>query len=268
MIWIALAAVSCSGYTKLLKSGDHEVKYKKAIQYYDAGKYTRTIALLEDINNIYVNTNREDTILYYLGAAHYKQGNFDASGEIFNDFRRRFGRSPYLEDAEYMYAKGYYLLSPPSNRDNTATLQAIMAINEYLNRYPNSVKKEALIKNIEELKLKLCEKSYQNARLYYNIGYYNSAVVALKGALEEYPDTHRREDLAYLIVAAQYEYARNSVPAKQRERYLNMQDAYYSFTAEFPQSKHRKDVDKMQEEAKRFLAKNNNSNTENGSKEE
>lgn len=265
---VASAAFSCTGYTKLLKGSDQNAKYERAIQYYDAGKYIRTIALLEDIAPFYTNTAREDTIAFYRGSSHYKQGDFQLSGEIFDEFRRRFGRSPFLEEAEYMYAKGFYFMSPAPNRDQGPTHHALLAINEYLTRYPNSVKKEALNANILELQQKLYQKSYINSRLYYNIGYYNSAVIALKNALEEYPETTYREDISYLIVASHYEYARNSVADMQRERFLNMQDAYYSFTAEFPESKYRKDADKMQDESKKFLAKYNNPETKNGSKEE
>lgn len=268
IILVAVAAVSCSGYSKVLKGEDRDLKYHKALEYFDAGKYHRTIALLEDITSFYANTYRDDTIAYYLGSAYYKQGDFSVSGEHFRNFRSRFGRSPFLEDAEYMYAKGYYFASPAPQRDQTMTHQAIVAINEYLNRYPNSVKRESLIENLDELQGRLYEKSFLNARLYYNIGYYKSAVVALRNALDEAPETPRREDLSYLIVAANYQYARNSVHEMQRERYMNMQDAYYTFTAEFPESKYRKEVDKMQEEAKTVLAKFNNSDTEDGSKKE
>ena len=91
--------------------------------------------------------------------------------------------------------------------------------------------------------------------IYYDIGYYNSAIVALRNAIELYPETNHRELLSYLIVRSHYLYAKNSIPEKQRQRYMDLQDAYYSFVAEYPESSYRKEVDKMQEEAKKFLAR-------------
>lgn len=125
-----------------------------------------------------------------------------------------------------------------------------MAIGEYLNRYPNSTKKESLMENVTELQQRLYDKSMENAKLYYDIGYYNSAIVALRNAIELYPETNHRELLSYLIVRSHYLYAKNSIPEKQRQRYMDLQDAYYSFVAEYPESSYRKEVDKMQEEAK------------------
>ena len=143
-----------------------------------------------------------------------------------------------------MYAKGIYYTSPRPERDQTNTMRAISAITEYLNRYPESTKKEALEDNLKELQQKLYDKSLMSSRLYYDIGYYNSAVTALQNALELYPETNHRELILYLIVRSHYMYARNSVESKQRERYLAMQDAYYNFVSEYPQSQYSKDVEK------------------------
>ena len=259
--------LGCSGYNQLIKSGDHELMYKKALEYYDAQKYQRTLQLLEEISPFYSGTTREDTILYYTGATHYKMGDFESSGTIFDDFRRRFGRSPYIEDVEYMYAKGFYYASPSPERDQTMTQQALIAINEYLDRYPNSVKKETLLQNIEELKLKLYDKSFINARSYYTIGRYKSAVVALKNALSKYPETPHREELLYLTAKSSYLLAKNSMAHLQRDRYLSMMDAYYNFASEFPESKYRKELDRMQDEAKDYLARHN-PDEENGQNQE
>ena len=170
-LFVALCAVSCSGYNKLLKSDDHEQKYKMALEYYEKGKYSKTASLLESLNQVFAGTNRSDTLAYYYGASLYKQGDFATSGEIFDGFRHHYGRSPFLEDVEYMYAKGLYFSAPSYKRDQTNTHKAIMAIGEYLNRYPNSTKKESLMENVTELQQRLYDKSMENAKLYYDIGY-------------------------------------------------------------------------------------------------
>jgi len=131
----------------------------------------------------------------------------------------------------------------------------MQAISEYLDRYPKSQKRDELLENMIELRQKLYDKAFLNAKLYYDVGYYNSAVTALRNAILKYPESNHREELAYLIVSAQCLYARNSVPALQRQRYLDTQNAYYSFIDEYPESKYRKEADKMQDEAKKFLEK-------------
>ena len=252
-----LSVFSCSTYTKVLKSKDSELKYRTAIEYYQTGKYNKALALFQDVAHIYSQSVRADTLAYYTGATLYKMGDLQSSCELFDGFRQRFGRSPFLEDVEYMYANGFYLMAPGPERDQTATHQALQAISEYLDRYPNSVKKEAFLEKMIELRQKLWDKSYLNAKLYYDIGYYNSAVTALENAIEEFPESNHREELAFLVLKAHYQYARNSVEQFQRQRYLDTQDAYYNFMEEYPESRYAKEAGKMLEEAKDFLDKYN-----------
>ncbi len=254
---VALSAASCSTYNKVLKSKDSDLKYRTAIEYYRTGKYSKALALFQDIAHIYSQSARADPMAYYTGATLYKMGDLQSSCELFDGFRQRFGRSPFLEDVEYMYANGFYLLSPGPERDQAATHQALRAIGEYLDRYPNSIKKDTLLNRMIELRQKLWDKSYLNAKLYYDIGYYTAAVTALENAIEEFPESNHREELSFLVLKAHYQYARNSVERLQRQRYLDTQDAYYNFMEEYPESRYAKEAAKMFAEAKDYLDKYN-----------
>lgn len=255
VVVIAALTVGCSGYSKLLKSEDKELMYNKALEFYQAKKYQKTLQLFEEIAHYFSGTTKDDTIAYHTGASYYKMGDFDASATVFEDFRRRFSsRSPFIEDVEYMYAKGFYYSSPQPERDQTTTRRALMAINEYMERYPNSTKKDVLKENVAELTQKLHDKAYINAKTYYTTGRYKSAVVALKNALNEFPTSTHREELMYYTVKSAYLLASNSMPSLQRDRYMDMMDAYYNFVSEYPESKYTKEVNKMQESAKRYLS--------------
>ncbi len=249
----AAALAGCSGINKMIKRKDYEQMYKAALEYYDMGKFEKARILLEEAAPYYVGTVQEDTILYYWGLSHYKRGEFSSSEIIFDRFRRQYGRSPFLEDVEYMYAMGYYYLSPDPNRDQTETVTAINALNEYLQRYPNSIRRQLCQVRIDELKGKLYDKALVNARTYFKIGRYKSAVVALRNALSDYPDTPHREEILYLTTKSSYELASNSISSLQRDRYLDMIDTYYTFISEFPVSRYRKEMDRMQASARKFL---------------
>ncbi len=47
-LMLALIITSCGEYEKLLKSTDNELKRQKVFDYYDDGKYTKSIELLPD----------------------------------------------------------------------------------------------------------------------------------------------------------------------------------------------------------------------------
>lgn len=244
----------CSGYNKLLKSKDYDLMYTKALEYYEAGKYQKTVQLLETASPFFNGTMKDDSVAYYLATSYYKQGDFESSSLLFDNFRQTYTSSVFLEDVEYMYAKGFYFMSGPANRDQMATRRALIAIDEYTERYPNSIKKEAMQENIDELTQKLHDKAYINAKSYYTTGRYKAAVIALKNALNQYPESTHREEIMYLITKSNYKLAENSYATLQRDRYLDMMDNYYNFISEYPDSKYVKELDKMHEDAKKFIA--------------
>lgn len=255
VILLAAIMASCSGYSKILKSSDRDFMYRKSLEFYNNGKYNKAIQLLEEIAPYYVGTIQEDTVMYYIGDAYFKDQSFSNSEVVLDEFRRKFGRSPFIEEAEYKYAMGFYYSSPDPNRDQTITVKAINSINEYLERYPNSLRKQLCLARITELTNKLYDKELLNAKTYYKTRNYKSAISALKYALAQHPETPHREEILYLTIKSQFELAENSITVLQRDRYLNMMDTYYSFVSEFPDSKQRKEIDRMQESAKKFLAK-------------
>ncbi|MBR6831331.1 MAG: outer membrane protein assembly factor BamD [Tidjanibacter sp.] len=248
-----VAMVGCSDYNKVLKSTDYRKAYLMGVDYFNQGKYEKALSLFDHVQPAMVGTLGEDSLSYYMATSYYKMGDFTTSSDLFDSFRRRFGRSAFLEDVEYMYAMGYYFASPDPQWDQTPTRMGIAAITEYLAHYPESVKRDLCLERINELQYKLYEKSFQNARTYFKIENYRSAIVAIKNALNEYPETPFREELLYLNTVASYKLASNSIASMQTDRYLSMLDHYYNLISEFPYTEHRKEVDKMQAEAKEYL---------------
>ncbi|NJM16945.1 MAG: hypothetical protein HC896_17600 [Bacteroidales bacterium] len=67
--FIALLLVtvsSCSKYEKLLKSSDHELKYKKAFEYYNDENYAKAINLFEQLAPIYRGTEKADSVNFFM----------------------------------------------------------------------------------------------------------------------------------------------------------------------------------------------------------
>ena len=94
VVLAGVTAASCSGYSKVLKSNDSNLKYQTAIEYTDKGKYNKALTLFQDVAHVYAQSARADTLAYYTGLCYYKSGDFVSSAELFDGFRRRFGRSP------------------------------------------------------------------------------------------------------------------------------------------------------------------------------
>ena len=253
---VAAMFLSCSGLSKVAKSGDPELMYNTALRLYKAEKWTRASDMFDACAGYYIGSEREDSIAFFSARSKFKNRDYHEASENLDEFRRKFGRSLFIEDAEGMFAMCEYYLSPEPSRDQTQTAKAIVTLNTFIERYPNSERVEPFRQIIEELTARLHEKNFLNAYTYFKVQRYKSAVVAFKNALKNYDNTTYREQIMYYIVVSNYRLAHNSVVEKQADRYLAMLDSYYSFIEEFADSKYKKELDRYFKEAKDFIDKN------------
>lgn len=249
---------SCSEYQKLLKSTDPELKYSKAVQYFEKGDFMRASSLFDEVTSYYRGTERSEEILNYLAKSYMGQKDYYSATEYFKTYAKTYPKGKYIDEAKYMIGYCYYLDSPDARLDQTSTLNAFTSLQEFVDLYPQSSKVPEAYKLIEELKNKLAYKQYLNSKLYYNLGNYmgnnyESAVITAQNALKSYPDTKYREDLLFIILEAKYQQALQSIEEKRIERYRNTIDEYYNFINEFPQSKFRKQAEKIANEARKIV---------------
>lgn len=242
---------------KIIKTGDPELMYSKGLEYYKGEKWKRASDLFDACQGYYIGSDREDSVAFFSARSKFKGRDYADATTQLDEFRRKFGRSIFIEDAEAMLAMCKYYLAPGPTRDQTMTTEAIISFSEFVERYPKSTRTEAFRELIKELHGRLEEKSYINAYTYFKIQRYKSAVVAFRNALKQFPETPYREEILYHITVSNYQLAHNSIESKQAERYLNVLDSYYSFINEFPESKHRKELERYTKEAKNYLDKNN-----------
>jgi outer membrane protein assembly factor BamD len=258
IILAAMLLAGCGEYEKLLKSRDIQLKYEKGIEYYKTGDYVRAATLFDQIANIYRGTTRADTVKYYQAKSYYGQKDYMMAGHYFNELSTTYPSSEFLEEADFMTGYCFYQLSPRPELDQEYTNKAIAAMQMFMAKYPGSDRLDECLQIITEMSDKLVEKSYISAKLYYDLGYYKSAILALRNSLIRYPDTKYREELMFLILKSSYLLAENSVPGKQRERFQAAVDEYYSFISEFPEGPYAREAKRIYESSNEFLANNSN----------
>ena len=251
--------------TRIIKSGDARLMFDEAYKYYTKEKgssWTKAFQLFDAVQHYYTGTRTEDSVMFFRARCKFKERDYEAATTLLDEYRHRYGGgdSPFIEDAEGMYALCYYYMSPDPKHDQTITSQAIITISEFMSRYPQSSRLEDFGNIITELTQRLHDKAYINAYTYYKIGRHKSAIVAFRNALKKYPESSHREEIMYYIVKSGYELAHNSIEEKQTDRYMAMLDSYYSFIAEYPESKHARELNRLSKAAKDYLEKNNKEN--------
>lgn len=251
--------------TRIIKSGDARLMFDEAYKYYTKEKgssWTKAFQLFDAVQHYYTGTRTEDSVMFFRARCKFKERDYEEATALLNEYRHRYGGgdSPFVEDAEGMYALCYYYMSPDPKHDQTITSQAIITIAEFMSRYPQSSRLEDFGNIITELTQRLHDKAYINAYTYYKIGRHKSAIVAFRNALKKYPESTHREEIMYYIVKSGYELAHYSIEEKQTDRYMAMLDSYYSFIAEYPESKHARELNRLAKTAKDYLEKNNKEN--------
>ena len=246
---------SCGEYNKILKNPDTLVKYEAAKKYFDQGKYSRAVALLEEAVPLLRATSSAEESLYLLAQANYTLKDYVSASDYFKSYYTNFPRGVHAEDARYYSAYSLYLDSPDARLDQSDTYRAMQQFQDFLELYPQSDKKEEVQQALFELHEKLAYKELRSVRLYYDLGNYTlyafpganylSCVITAENAMRSYPFSIYREDFMYYIFKSKYEMAIQSVDEKKNFRYRDVVGEYYFYINEYPTGKHLKELTKL-----------------------
>ncbi len=253
VLLVLVLVSSCGEYEKLLKSNDYELKKAKAKEYFDAGQYVKSSEILSQILPRYRATEESEELNWMNAQSYYGMKDYFMASSYFKSFIDQFPFGIHAEEANYMAALCDYKISPRPELDQENTRNAIEGFNIFMTRFPSSTKVPQAKIFVKELEEKLVEKSYLSAKLYYEMKQYKAAVVALNNSLKEYANTKYREEMMFLKLNSLFLYAEYSLANKQKERYQDTLDDYYSFMEEFPKSQYLKEVNSIFEKTNKYL---------------
>jgi outer membrane protein assembly factor BamD len=244
---------ACSDYNKILKSDSVDKKLEAAYKYYDKKDYYRAGALFEQVIPLIRGREDAERVQFLYAYTQYFERSYALSAFEFKSFYDTYGRSPYAEEALFMYAKSLYHDSPEFNLDQTNTETSIAAIQDFLNRYPASKFTDEANKMYEQLAAKLERKAFESAKLYHQMRYYQAAVTAFNSFERAYPSSVYNEEAAYYKIISQFNLAEQSVPDKQRERYYDTIGFYQAFIDKYPNSRLLKSAENFYDRSTRAL---------------
>lgn len=217
---------SCSEYQKALKNDDVAAKFAVAKEQYDKGKYSKAIHLFEQIAPAYRGKPQAESMFYMFAQSYFKTQQFYLSGYQFESFSSSYPNSEKSEEASYLGAKSFSMLSPIYSIDQTDTQKAITKLQDFIDKYPtSSFLPEANIA-LKNLSGKIEKKVFENAKQYNTISDYKAALIALDNFIADFPGTSLKEEALYYKLDSAYNLAINSIPSKMQERLDNAKAAY------------------------------------------
>ena len=250
----------CTQFAKVQKSMDYSYKYELAKTFYMEGEYSQASSLLESVLAFMKGTTQAEESLYMLAMCYYEMGDYVTASSYMNTYCKTYPHGIYAETARFMSAKALYRDTPDPRLDQSSTIKAIGELQVFMEYYPYSAYGRQAHDMLYELHDRLVEKEYRAAQLYYDLGNYmgnnyQACIITAQNALNDYPYTKLREELAILILRARYSMAKESVEEKMIDRYRDTVDEYYAFKNEYPESKYMKEADKILRESEKALKK-------------
>lgn len=253
-IAIVAGFAQCSGYNKMLKSGDVEEKMNYAEAALDSGNCFRALPLYDELMQLTRGTEQAPDIHWNRALTHDCVNDFYLSRYYFQSFAKTFPNDPRVEEASFRAALCSYYLSPGASLDQTETRSAIDELQLFMDRYPSSALRDSSQAMVDNLRSKLELKAFENARLYHKTGNYKSATIAMKHAMEDYPGSPYQEELQFLIIDSHFQYATRSTERRKMERYNDAIEAFHTFASRFPTSSRMKDAQRLYDASVKGIA--------------
>jgi outer membrane protein assembly factor BamD len=233
-----LVFASCtSKFGKVVKSKDKEYKLKMAEQYYAKKDYDKAQQLYTDLLPLFKGDARFEDIYYKYAYTAYYQKDYENAENLFKTYGENFPNSNKVEETEFMRCMAYYKQSPKADLDQTNTTKTIALLQAFIQTHPDSKRINDANDIIDACRKKLEVKEFNNAQLYYDLGYFKSAGVAFSVLIDDFPDSDNGDLYALSSIKSYYRYAEMSVTDKQEERFEKVVADVNDFQQRFPNSK-------------------------------
>jgi outer membrane protein assembly factor BamD len=236
--------ISCSGYEKAKRSNDVNYKLTMANQYFDKKDFLHAREMYESLMPVMKGTKNFEPMYYKYALSCFQLKDYNSASYHFKNYSSSFPNSANSDEANFLHAFAIYKMSPKITVMQSNTEKALEVLQTFVNSHPDSKHLEEANKYIVLLQSKLEEKAAIAAKLYYDINQFRAATVVYKNLQTDFPLSTKMDEYQYMIVKANYKFAKASVKEKQEERFVNVLSAYQELVDTYPKSKFIKDAEK------------------------
>lgn len=264
VVFLVLLFSSCANeFNKVYKSTDNNFKYEYAKECFAKGKYVRASTLLQGLVTMQKGSDNAQESLYMLGMSEFNSRDYEGASATFKKYCQSYPKGSYTEETRFLIGMSLYNCTPEPRLDQSQTVNAITAFQEYIDLYPDGKQKKDAQQRLFELQDKLVQKELYSAQLYYDLGQYfgnctyggnnyEACIITAQNALKDYPYSTLREKFSVLVMKSKFELAQQSVEEKKLERFQDAEDECYGFLNEYPDSKNKAMAEKFINKCKEY----------------
>jgi outer membrane protein assembly factor BamD len=176
--------------------------YNEGLFYLNDGKYSSAAEKFEEVDKQHPYTEWARKSLVLVAYSHYAQGNYDDAITNARRYLTLHPGSPDAAYAQYILGMSYYNEIPDISRDQQRTQRALLALQEIVDKYPNSEYAEPARQRIIVARDQLAGKEMDVGRYYLNQRNYIGAVNRFKTVISDYQKTRHVEEALARVAEA------------------------------------------------------------------
>jgi outer membrane protein assembly factor BamD len=253
IIVLLIFLFGCSDYQKALKLEDLGNKNRIALALYEEGKYRKAEQLFEQLKELYRGKPQAERVIFFYANSMLETKKYILAAYEFETFVKSYPNSQKIDEAYFLMAYSYYMVSPNFSLDQSDTMIALDKLQEFIDKYPQSERMDNANEMVEELRIKTEKKGFEIAKQYNTIRDYKASITALNNFIADNPGTSFREASLFIQFLSAATLAINSVEYKKQNRLNDAKLKYQYFIRLYPNSKHTEVAKKLMEDIEKEI---------------
>jgi outer membrane protein assembly factor BamD len=186
---ILLIAAGCGGM-KMKTYPTAEEQYREAHKEFQKKHYLKAIDGFQKVIYNFSGSSMVDSAQYFLAMSYYQQEDYFLAASEFERLVNTYPGSPFVDDGQYMAGLCYYKSSPGNyGLDQDDLVRAIRILEDFVTDNPESELVVDARASIEEAYERLAKKRYENARMYFKLGYLDAAEIYFQAVIDEHTNS-------------------------------------------------------------------------------
>jgi outer membrane protein assembly factor BamD len=176
--------------------------YNAGLAYMNAGKLNDAVKSFNEVDRQHPYSEYARKALIMSAYASYKRGKYDDAANTAQRYMTLYPGTPDAAYAQYIIAQSHYNRIPDITRDQAETKKAMAAMEEILDRFPESEYADDARTKVIQTRDQVAGKEMQVGRYYLERREYVAAVNRFKTVVTTYQDTRHVEEALYRLVEA------------------------------------------------------------------
>jgi outer membrane protein assembly factor BamD len=212
VLGFALSAGGCSSIGNFFGKKDVEEAdlperpagelYNEGLASMQRGNLKKAVESFEELDRQYPYTEAARKSQVMMAFASYRRGDYENAISASKRYLSLYPGTPDAAYAQYIIGMSYYHQIPVVTRDQQATREAMQAMQDIINNYPDSVYANDAREKYAAARDQLAGKEMQIGRYYQERREYVAAINRFKVVVTDYQTTPQVEEALYRIVEA------------------------------------------------------------------